>query len=682
MKTKSQAAFEFLLLAGFMMFIFVVFFAIAGEKLIEMNEARREKVAQDIIDSVMAEFELAHESMDGYTRNFILPENVEGEEYEIGIHNVGEGKDLLILLYMDKIYNYEMPFKIMPGSRLYKGSNVVQKSENGIFVVSEDDPCNDVVNTPGDKSYCLGGYCYCYLNYYVYGEGPFGNSDNFCDNEDDSTLPEGMCDIGCVEIDWCNPPPGINPGDQGDVTVSEGNPSDTTAILHFTTNESVTVLVKYGEPAAGCSWGELNQEKYYDNAKESFDIVIDNMHAMTEYCFAIEVTDQKGASQIYEGTDIISPNTFTTTGDVSAPLVRYAYLYPVLDTPLDTHEYDGIIELIVNVTDDSFIPPLYDPYPEIIATIKQEEEDETYTPVLTLDDFEDTADYASCGINPLSLGNLYHDSGYIQCFPIDNEFARYASYSLDIDTLFYAPYDTTFDSDSTELHAAAGTVTTTDNIFGTDIVSARFGNGIEIDSSEKLSYSAINNFDNEKGTIEFWFKPIAGTGLRYFFYLDGEQGVVLSLYMESDDSFTFSIAGTTVNSGTLALLSSQWYFIAITWDYPNPDNGEMHMYFNGEEVGDGQIDVIDFPIDFINSYFYVGSYPSGLSGVVNANAIIDQFRILDKAKSPDDIKDYDYDITRNYVIYFETKDILGNEDGTIEPGDYLGTSSFSVNYGT
>ena len=183
---KSQAAFEFIVLAGVMMAIFVMFFAIASEKVVEFTEARRDKVAQDIMDVITAELELAKESLDGYTRNFTMPQTIEGNDYEITINSFGEGKNMLSLKYADKIYNQEI-FVELEGTvnTVYKGINQIKKMNGKITVYNGDDPCNDV--TIGMNSYCIGGKCYCTSGYYA----PQG----VCEHENDFDLD---CGPECV----------------------------------------------------------------------------------------------------------------------------------------------------------------------------------------------------------------------------------------------------------------------------------------------------------------------------------------------------------------------------------------------------------------------------------------------------------------------------------------------------
>jgi len=85
MFNKSQTAAEFLLLAGVIIFFFTIFF-------IAINESRSEKLSQQQTNLVKEtaltlqdEINLAHKSTDGYYREFKLPLDLNGRDYQISI---------------------------------------------------------------------------------------------------------------------------------------------------------------------------------------------------------------------------------------------------------------------------------------------------------------------------------------------------------------------------------------------------------------------------------------------------------------------------------------------------------------------------------------------------------------------------------------------------------------------
>lgn len=647
---KSQAAFEFLILAGVMMAIFVMFFAIASEKIVEFNEARRDKVAQDIMDVVTAELELAQQSMDGYTRNFTMPPTIEGNDYEMRINRFE--RNYITLMYTGKLYDQVINIDLEgDGNTVYKGINQIKKKNGKITVYNSNDPCNPPL-VIGADSYCIGGKCYCNSGYYA----PAG----ICEHEDDFDLSKEQCPSGCVNFDSCNPAPAILPGAMGTVAVTPGNPSDSKAALSFATNESAKATIQYGEANAGvCS--DFSNAAGEASFATSHNAVLDNLHASTDYCFEIEVKDKKGASQYY-GIIRLPTHIFTTGADISPPLVRYALIFPPLIPSSPEHEYNQKMELFVNIIDDTGIE-----WSSTKAIIRQKEADGTEKDIITLDNLKDKD--TDCDSDPTR--DVYDDDGYMQCFWTDSSFAKYASYGADADTLFYASYD----SSTT---AEKGGDPNGGNVDQSSIVSARYGNGLQMTGSNAIFYGPLSDkFDLNKGTLEMWFKPLEiSPSLKYLFY-EGSPSNAFRLFT-SGTSATFSMVSYgswVVSSGSFASLN-QWYFIAITWDNINSGSadGEMHMYINGNEVAASQTGV-QIGIS-AGDKIYVGSTSEGSLG---ANAVIDHFRILDHAKTSAQIK-ADYETRRDYYIYFETKDTAGNPTGYYGPGDYTGTSTFPVNY--
>lgn len=663
---KSQAAFEFIILVGVMMMVFVMFFAIVGEQIMDMNEARRDKIAEDVLDTIVGEIEIAHQSADGYSRNFTLPDYVEGSPYEVSVYY----NRVVVMQFQGKIFNRQLPFDLAGVSTVYKGINQIKKLNGEISIINGNDPCYaGGVNIAGDNSYCVGGICYCHSGYYA----------SICEQEGDTTLSKADCGAGCITFDNCNPAPGIEPDESRPYApaVKVSDIKDTTAKLSFTTNETAKAVIRYGlyDLASGyCpDWDEMSLEVGDYNFKKSFEITLKDMHANTEYCFRIMVNDSKRAWQEY--SDTIRPvNTLTTLADESPPKVRYALIFPVLIPESPYHEYNQKVELFVNITDDTGID-----ISNTKATIKQKQSDGSEIEVLTLSSLADTD--SDCDSDPQR--DVYNDDGYMQCFWTDSQFARYASYDkTESGTLFYARYDTKFDAD----FAKGNGVATTADLIATDaddIAPGRYGNGAKIDADERLSYAALNNFDANNGTIEFWLRPVENTGkIQYLFYED--SGTDAFSIFRFGNSITFSIvsAGSwVVDSGSLTLDANSWYFIAVAWENVNSgrDDGEMHMYLNGAGVSDETGIKIDSSMGS-GSTLYIGSYPLGTLGVDTAHAVIDQFRILNVAKTEAEILK-DYETKRDYYIYFETRDTASPpHSGSYAPADYSGTSSFPVNY--
>ena len=85
MNIKGQSAIEFLILVMAILFLFVgLLYFIYGKIADTQNEAVSVAV-NEIALTVQDEINLAHGSADGYSRQFFLPSNINGLEYEANI---------------------------------------------------------------------------------------------------------------------------------------------------------------------------------------------------------------------------------------------------------------------------------------------------------------------------------------------------------------------------------------------------------------------------------------------------------------------------------------------------------------------------------------------------------------------------------------------------------------------
>ncbi len=85
MNIKGQSAIEFLILVMAILFLFVgLLYFIYGKIADTQNEALSVAV-NEIALTVQDEINLAHGSADGYSRQFFLPSNINGLEYEANI---------------------------------------------------------------------------------------------------------------------------------------------------------------------------------------------------------------------------------------------------------------------------------------------------------------------------------------------------------------------------------------------------------------------------------------------------------------------------------------------------------------------------------------------------------------------------------------------------------------------
>ena len=85
MLKKHQTASEFLILAGVVIFFFTVFFMAVNENLSDKLRQKQTNSAKEVALTVQDEINLAFESIDGYYREFKIPEDINGIDFNISI---------------------------------------------------------------------------------------------------------------------------------------------------------------------------------------------------------------------------------------------------------------------------------------------------------------------------------------------------------------------------------------------------------------------------------------------------------------------------------------------------------------------------------------------------------------------------------------------------------------------
>ena len=125
---KSQSAVEFIVLASFMLLAVVGFFAVTSSKVLEAKEEGNRKIAEDIADFAYHEIEIAKSVNDGYTRNFYMPETVNGVDYSINITDNRE----LIVNYLGHEHIRFLPSNAT--GNITKGNNKISKYNGVIFI--------------------------------------------------------------------------------------------------------------------------------------------------------------------------------------------------------------------------------------------------------------------------------------------------------------------------------------------------------------------------------------------------------------------------------------------------------------------------------------------------------------------------------------------------------------------
>lgn len=84
---KGQVAIEFMAMMGFSMFLLAILFGFVAAKEAEAFRYQNHQTASDIAENVAFQVEMALVQGDGYSRTFILPQAIGGENYTLTVTN-------------------------------------------------------------------------------------------------------------------------------------------------------------------------------------------------------------------------------------------------------------------------------------------------------------------------------------------------------------------------------------------------------------------------------------------------------------------------------------------------------------------------------------------------------------------------------------------------------------------
>lgn len=129
MAKKSQSAIEFVMVTGIVLFSFVVFFIVIGENMSDKIKERQNNNLKEIALTVKNEIDLAFYSDEGYIREFEVPLDINGQEYEIEIIN-----QMVSIKTTDEKYGLAIPVQNISG-QINKGDNIIKK-QNGRVVLN------------------------------------------------------------------------------------------------------------------------------------------------------------------------------------------------------------------------------------------------------------------------------------------------------------------------------------------------------------------------------------------------------------------------------------------------------------------------------------------------------------------------------------------------------------------
>ena len=125
---KAQSAIEFLILVGAVLFFFVAFLYAVQSNLSDKTRERREIAVREVALIVQDEIVLAWGSSDGYSRNFELPNKVQGADYEVNISD-----ELVYVRTIDGRHAIALPVFNVTGQPV-KGLNAIGKRDEIVFL--------------------------------------------------------------------------------------------------------------------------------------------------------------------------------------------------------------------------------------------------------------------------------------------------------------------------------------------------------------------------------------------------------------------------------------------------------------------------------------------------------------------------------------------------------------------
>ena len=126
-KTKrAQGASEFIIIFGFVLFFFVVFFAIINQNQVEKNKDKEKIIIKNVALDVQDEIALAAQSSEGYYRQFVIPTNILGREYDIMVFG-----DIVYANTSDYGISYTI-FEVQ--GNLSKGTNIIKKQNGTVYL--------------------------------------------------------------------------------------------------------------------------------------------------------------------------------------------------------------------------------------------------------------------------------------------------------------------------------------------------------------------------------------------------------------------------------------------------------------------------------------------------------------------------------------------------------------------
>jgi len=129
LSNKGQSAIELIIVVGFFAFAFLIFLLIIHQSTASQRYENRNTLVQDVALQIQQEISLATNSINGYSRQFILPPNIAGVYYEATIID-----GTAIYIYSnDGKHALSLPVSNVTGEVII-GTNTILKINNSVLL--------------------------------------------------------------------------------------------------------------------------------------------------------------------------------------------------------------------------------------------------------------------------------------------------------------------------------------------------------------------------------------------------------------------------------------------------------------------------------------------------------------------------------------------------------------------
>jgi len=129
MNKKSQSSIEFVIILGVVLFFFMSFLIFVSMNMNSTTKEKRDAAMNEICHSISDEINLASASASGYERNFQIPADILGLQYNLTLDN-----NTLFLISEDGKHAVAYSVKTVQGT-LNKGSNIIE-NRNGTILLN------------------------------------------------------------------------------------------------------------------------------------------------------------------------------------------------------------------------------------------------------------------------------------------------------------------------------------------------------------------------------------------------------------------------------------------------------------------------------------------------------------------------------------------------------------------